>query len=109
MINGLHVDVTSDELKKMLLGRLTYHQEKISFYKEQVAEMRKVDEKLKRDREAIGKTSTQSPIESLESAVLKHENQSIYYKFMADHVVPSEVYRLSESDLQRLGIQNDRY
>ncbi len=109
MINGLFVDVKSDELKEMLLGRLKYHQDKVALYKDQVKTMKSVDEKLKADREHIGKTSTQSPIESLETAVQKHENQVVYYKFMYDHIVPSEVYRLAESDLQRLGVMSDRY
>ena len=109
MINGLYIDVTSEELKTMLLGRLKYHQEKVVLYKEQVETMLKVDEKLKGDREAIGKTSTASPVDTLEQAVRKHENQVVYYKFMAEHVVQSEVYRLSENDLQRLGISGERY
>lgn len=109
MIQGLYIDVASDELKAMLLGRLKYHQEKVAIYKEQVEFMLKADEKSKNDRELIGKTSTASPVESLEQTVRKHENQVVYYKFMAEHVVASEVYRLSENDLQRLGISGDRY
>jgi len=83
--------------------------EKVALYKEQVEVMLKADEKLKNDRELIGKTSTTSPVETVEQAVRKHENQVVYYKFMAEHVVASEVYRLSENDLQRLGISGDRY
>ena len=109
MITGLHVDVSSDELKTMLLGRLKYHKDKVALYQEQLVTMKSVDDKLKADRESIGKGSTQTPTDAIQSAIQKHENQCVYYDFMAKHVVASETYRLSEQDLQRLGVSSERF
>ena len=109
MINGLQIDVTAAELKTLLLGRLKFHQDKVSFYEKQLSSMRSVDAALTEEARRMGKTSTAGPIESLEQAIKKHSDQTIYYKFMADHVVASETYRLAENDLVRLGVQAERY
>ena len=34
----------------------------------------------------------------------EHEDKYGYFMFMAEHLVPDETYRLSESDLSRLEI-----
>ena len=104
MIQGLYIDVSSDEIRTMLQDRLKYHQGKTSFYKEQLAKMQQIDKALGEEARTIGKTSSASPTESLESSVRKHENMTLYYKFMSEHVVPNETYRLGDGELQRLGI-----
>lgn len=109
IINGLHVDVSSAEMKTMLLGRLQFHTDKVAFYEKQLSEMRKVDAALSAEAQEMGKTSTRSPLESLEQAVKKHKDQTVYYKFMADHVIADATYRLDESALIRLGVQAERY
>ncbi len=109
IINGLHIDVSSDELKTLLLGRLKYHQDKVGFYEKQLVEMKKVDAALTAEAQEMGKTSTRGPLESLEQAVKKHKDQTVYYKFMAEHVIANATYRLDEAALLRLGIQGERY
>lgn len=109
MIEGLHCDVEGKELKALLGGRLDYHTDRLKSYETQLDQMRTMNKNLEEEARQIGKTSTRSPIESLEEAIKRHQNQCIYYKFMAEHVVPSETYRLSEQDLYRLGISPDRF
>jgi hypothetical protein len=109
LIEGLHVDVKGTELKELLLGRLKYHNDKVSNYEKQLVELKRVDKALAEDAEQISKFSTQSPAQSLEQAIKKHKDQTIYYRFVADHIITAAVYRLGEHELQRLGIQSDRY
>jgi hypothetical protein len=109
MITGLHIDISSDELKELLLGRQKYHQNKVTAYEKQLDVMKKAEALLDEEREDIGKVSNRTPAESLESSLKKHANQVVYFTFMADHVVPNETYRLNESDLHRLGVNPDRY
>lgn len=109
IISGLHIDVGSDELKTLLLGRLKYHEDKAAFYEKQLGEMRKIDAALSAEAQEFAKTSTRTPAEALEQSVKKHRDQTVYYRFVADHLVKDAVYRLTEADLTRLGIQSERY
>lgn len=109
MIEGLHVDVSSAELKEMLLGRLKYHQEKTTAYERQLADLTKIQAAFDEEAQRMSKMSNQGPKESLESAIKRHREQSIFYRFVSEHVVPNETYRLDENDLTRLGVQSDRY
>jgi len=106
MITGLQIDVTSAELKKMLEDRLKYHQEKVVMLQKQRDDMAVVEKSLAEERERIGKGGSRSLLEGVESSLRDHQNQVIYYKFMFEHVIPSETYRLQEADLIRLGIGN---
>jgi hypothetical protein len=106
MITGLHVDVPSAELKILLQKRLEHHQSKVRLYQEQVEKMQQVNAALQQEAEGFHKGSTRSPEESLRESILKHENHAIYYRFMAEHVIPDETYRLNEQDLMRLGIDS---
>lgn len=109
MIQGLFIDVTSEELKKMLLGRLEYHKNKLAVYQKQLGQLEEVEKTLQAEAEVISKTSHGSPKSSMEQAIKKHSDQIIYYEFMAAHVVPSETYRLGEQELTRLGVSSERY
>lgn len=109
MIQGLFIDVPSTELKVMLEGRLKYHQDKVTMYQAQLAGLEKLEAGLDEEARRLGKTSTATPKESMQEAVKKHSNQVVYYKFMAEHVVPNETYRLGEQELTRLGVSSDRY
>ena len=103
IIIGLHIDVASAELKSLLQGRLKFHEDKASFYEKQLGEMRKIDTALAEAQE-FSKVTNRGPMESLEQSIKKHRDQVVFYRFTADHVVPDAIYRLSESDLTRLGM-----
>jgi hypothetical protein len=110
IINGLQIEVPAEELKTMLLGRLKYHQEKVTVYKDQYEKMAKVEGMLAEEATQISKTSnSRNPTDGIKEAIKKHEDQKVYYKFMSEHVVAGAVYRLNEQDLIRLGVQADRY
>lgn len=109
MITGLHVDVKSEELKSLLEARLKYHSERIEFYESQLKKMKEVDAAMASEAAEFSKVSNRSPVESMEQAIKKHRDQTVYYKFMAEHVVANEIYRLAESDLMRLGISPNLY
>jgi hypothetical protein len=109
IIEGLHVDVSSTELKLLLLGRLKYHEDKAGFYEKQLVEMKKLDQVMAEEAAQIGKTSNRSPAESIDGAIKNHKDQAIFYKFVAEHVIEGATYRLDEQDLQRIGVMHQRY
>lgn len=100
MIEGLKIQIGSDELKKHLEARAEYHSQKVEFYKGQVKSL---------SDGGVGRTfHSNDPVGSLQGSVKEHANKMAYFKFMAEHLVPSEMYRISEHDLQQLEIY-ERY
>ncbi len=108
IINGLHVDVPGAELKELMAARLKHHQEKAEFYEVQHKKMAEVDAEMAKEA-AIHSKISNSAAETIESALKRHQNNIIYYKFMVNHVNVGAIYRLTENELQRLGIQSSYY
>jgi len=108
MIEGLQIDVPAPELKQLLIDRLNYHQHKVEAFEKQLAAFEKLHIGLDEEALAIGKVSNSSPQQGIEQAIKRHRDQCVYYRFVSEHIVPHETYRLAEGDLVRLGIQ-DRY
>lgn len=109
MIDGLKIELPSAELKTLLEGRLKYHQQKVDAYQAQRAQLEKIEVTLGEEARRMGKSSNASPLENVEDAIKRHQNQTVYYKFMAEHVIPNETYRLCENDLHRLGVSERAY
>jgi hypothetical protein len=109
LIQGLHIDVPGSEMKTLFEGRLKYHQEKADALGRQIEQFRKLDKALAEEADNIGKVSNSSPAQSLEQSAKKHRDQTVYYRFMVDHVVMGATYRLSQSELQTLGIMPNPY
>lgn len=108
MIQGLQVDVKSAELKKILEERLKYHEDKNEVL---VAEASKLRESIKNIEEdmVVGKGSGGDVAQNLETKARDHKDKANYYKFMIDHVIQDDVYRLGQEDLARLGIAGRFY
>jgi hypothetical protein len=103
MIQGLQIDVQSDELIKILTERLEHHQSKAKTYADKAKELGAQIAAIEEDME-IGKVSGGTPVEQLQRKAREHTDQANWYEFMIKHVVQKDVYRLDQRDLQRLGI-----
>lgn len=95
MIEGLKIDVPSDELQKHLEERAQHHREKADWYQSQ-------RDALVAGGERQQQGVTNDPVSSLEASTRSHRDRSAFFAFLADHVVLDEMYRLPESDLTRL-------
>lgn len=97
MIEGLKFDVTTAELRGHLQERVTHHKERAEFYAGQV--------KALEDGNAQGMNySGGDPVRALKDKHSEHKHKIDLFKFLVDHVVPNEMYRLTESDLLQLEI-----
>lgn len=97
MIDGLHFDVSSDELRKHLLERISLHRTKMDDYKKRV-EIMNIPEDDFRDLE---QTTLQDPASQLRRKYRHHKNRFELFLFMHAHVIEDK-YRLSEGDLLTL-------
>lgn len=108
MIEGLQVDVKSDELGKILQGRVDYHSSKAKAYEEQSTKLRATMKNIEEDME-VGKVSNGDPAQSMDQKAREHKDKAVHFQFMIDHVIQNDVYRLSQQDLSLLGISPARF
>jgi type IV secretory pathway VirB4 component len=109
MVTGLQIDIPSDELKKLMEERLAHCNEKQTVYEQEAKTLRASVQKLEGDLK-VGKGGGFNPAETLEQNATKYRELAAWYKFMLEHVIKNETYRLSTEDLRLLGITaRDRY
>lgn len=103
MIEGLKVDVKSDELVKILTERMQHHADRSAAYEKKSQELKATLSGLEEEL-SVGKVSNRSAADTLDNKAGEHKNKYVYYKFMLDHVIQNDVYRLGQDDLERLGV-----
>jgi len=91
MIEGLHFDVPTEELRAMLSVREGEHMDKALKYDAQAAALRDA---------GAAQMSGMNPAESAKSC----RARAAQLGFLKDHLVPNETYRLDKSDLSELGL-----
>jgi hypothetical protein len=74
IIEGLFIEISTDELHAHLVERASFHTEKMS----------------------------NDPATSLRISAQNHRNRAGFFTFLADHLIADATYRLEESDLVRL-------
>lgn len=109
MIYGLKLDVKAKELMALLHGRIEHHESKIKSYETQPR--RGTTRKPVREDDAdVSKRygDRESPKQRIARKKREHEERAALLKFVRDHVVPGEVYRLDESDLRLTEVMPER-
>jgi hypothetical protein len=94
MIEGIKIEMTTAELKKHVISRAAFHTTKAKWYAKQGTSLRS-------GRSDMPNMSN-DPVSSLERSREDHEKRAAFFSIIAKHLVPSETYRLNESDLTRL-------
>ena len=105
MITGLLIDISSEELKKILDAKVDYYDKRAI---EMATKMKELVE-FTESQEGRGKGLSSGAVQGLSTDARSAREKCKYFKFLADHVVPNETYRLGDGDLSRIEIKNDRY
>jgi hypothetical protein len=100
MINGLCIDVSAKELREHLAARADHHAEKAEWYKGQAAALSKG---------GAGTGMSNDPVSSLEESGQRHQEKAAYFRFMEQHLVENETYRLSQEDLGQIELSSRYY
>ena len=100
MVEGMHFDVGSDELRLHLVKRVEHHTGRAQWYHKQAREMG--EDNVLPDGSPKFSTTNNNPVDNMKSAAKKHEYLASKFNFMAAHLSKNEVYRLSESELRTL-------
>jgi len=94
VIEGLKLQVASDQLLTHLLERERHHRDRAAFYDGKRAEM-----------EAAGERPanvTNDPVKAMADRALHHTQRADAFAVQAKYLIPGETYRLDNHDLSRL-------
>jgi hypothetical protein len=120
-INNLWVEMTRAELVKFLNDRSAYYAAKGKVAEEKLKRLKDVDREVKaaQDEEDednpahTGKNFSNRmeyrPEDDLRERLKDCRDKEKAFKFMAEHLVPHSIYRLSESDMIKLGLMKQYY
>lgn len=109
MIEGLHFDVSSDEMTKILQERINQCNEKINLYELQAKAQDDLAKKYDEGKENDMPKVSNSQADNLRARISEYKQKVREYTFLLNHVIKNEVYRLERDDLQYLGIVQSRY
>ena len=102
MIEGLHFDLSSDEMREHLAAKAEYHIERSVWYLERVKDLQ--DGGVQSDHQVSGG----DPLKNLQTQADRHSSRADFFQFLTDHTV-NETYRLSENDLRTLEFIGGHY
>lgn len=102
MIQGLKFDVTTDELAGHLQAKITHHEERVAFYTDKA-------KALDRGGAEAANFSGGDPVRALQQKAGEHQNRVDLFRFIREHLIPNETYRLDEQDLLKLEIVSRGY
>jgi hypothetical protein len=103
MIDGLHFDFPSAEIKKHLEDRARYHGDRAAAYRTQFAQLGGQED----SPEDLGLSS--SGRKDLAQRAQGHANKAQHFLILAAHVVPNEVYRLEKRELAEIELADHHY
>ena len=106
MIEGLRLDVTADEIVKLIDQRITHHTENAETDE---ADAKKLDATVRADDEDDEYAEEMSVGARLRRRDQRERERADALSFMRNHVVRGETYRLTNDDLRTLEILPGRY
>ncbi len=92
MIQGLLVKISGEELHDLLVRSAKDHQIKADAYWEQASKMPEGSEFASND-----------PVAAAKARAKDHREKAAYFTFLANHIEPSESYRLNAYELKEIG------
>jgi len=105
MIEGLHVDLKSEELKKLLIEKAELHEDRVSKYEAGITTVGKaIDDIVEAANLSSSYNPPADPIGQLKQKIAHHRKCASLFRFLADHVALNETFRLSTADLTKLEI-----
>ena len=100
MISGLCIDVSAKELKAHLGARADHHEKKAEWYRTQASTL---------SEGGAGTEMSNDPVRSLAESEQQHREKAAYFRFMEQHIIENETYRLSQNDLSQIELSSRYY
>lgn len=108
MIQGLHFDISSEELGTVLQTRIDQCEKKIQMFEAQAEKQAELTRELGKGDVEMPKFSGDQAT-NLQAKAEEYKQKKKEYSFLKDHLINGETYRLDRGDLNYLGIVASRY
>ena len=102
MIEGLKVDLTADELTRLLEERIDHHQDVAADCDTRRIRLQAVTTPDPDDTDQQLAAAWPAFADNLGRRAERHRDRAAALQFLRDHVVAGEIYRLGEADLGML-------
>ena len=109
MIEGLKLDVRTEELKTRIGARIAEHQAKVDGYARQLQRLVDIGPDPEDDSVLSEFRGGGSPRSAVERKHQQHSERVALLTFLRDHLVEGEIYRLSQEDLRFAEFLPDRF
>jgi len=101
MIQGIQLELSGNELAIHLFERVDHHNVRAGFYDQQVAAMIQGAPEVEREEEQ-SYSGMVDPVHQMKLKARDHRKKRELFRFMAEHILLGETYRITEQDLLRL-------
>jgi hypothetical protein len=102
MIDGFRLDVTAEELAAHLDTRIQHHRERTQECESKLRHLQTLAPMPHEDEEEPFEMCASSRARGIERMALRHRSRETFLTFARNHIVGTEIYRLSEEDLRLL-------
>lgn len=109
MIEGLHFDISSDQLREHLLSRIEWHRERHEWYKKNASEL---VESFNRQADpnwvhtpfdvTTGYGASNSRVDNLKDGAKQHLDKVTTYTAFVKYLIPNNTYRLTPHSMAEL-------
>lgn len=107
-VQGLKVQLSTDKLRGLVVGRVNYHTKKADFFEKEASTRSQDMIGFAEQVREIGKVSLQplggNIAEQMQNQSRYHRNLATYFAFLVENLIPDETYVLDETDLRRLEV-----
>ena len=101
MIEGFRVDVTAEDLVTHLDVRVRYHHDRTQECEAKLRTLEAIEPHGGEEEEPFDMCAS-SRMHGLERMAARHRSREVFLMFARNHIVATEIYRLSEEDLRLL-------
>jgi len=101
MVEGFRVDVTAEELVAHLDQRVQHHRQRTEECEAKIRQLNALDA-TGDDEEEMFEMCASARMHGLDRLLARHRSREVFLMFARNHVVGTEIYRLSEDDLRLL-------
>jgi hypothetical protein len=109
MIQGIAIDVKGTELVERVNARAAHHEERARACDAQLHQLRTgVAASIEPGESAIRGAIAPFSEETLERKTRQHRERAQALVFLGQHIVPDEIYRVTETDLRAADLLPDR-
>lgn len=113
MIDGIKLQLSTQELKELIVKRVEYHQKKHDWAAQKVKEIEpelgELDDEAGRQGKYTNSLGNGNPVSAFKQQAKHHGDRVTYFKFLAEHLIPNETYVLEEDDLRRIEVLSQHY